>query len=84
MTAVEVRNRFFGDPIIVQFGQNDRSYKTRDWIDQEIGHIAGVKIEFVELDDPFFLSVKLFHQGDVITGQRLRYFVSYAQKLGAL
>lgn len=84
MTQVEVRNRFFEDPIVVQFGQDARSQERRDWIDREIGNISGVKIMFVQLDEPFPLGVKLFHKGDVITGQRLGYFVSYAQKLGAL
>ena len=84
MTVAEVRNRFFEDPIVVQFGQDARSQERRDWINREIGNISGVKIEFVELDEPFPLGVKLFHNGDVITGQRLEYFVSYVQKLGAL
>ena len=84
MTVAEVRNRFFEDPIVVQFGQDARSQERRDWINREIGNIPGVKIEFVELDEPFPLGVKLFHNGDVITGQRLEYFVSYVQKLGAL
>ena len=84
MTVAEVRNRFFEDPIVVQFGQDARSHATRDWINREIGNISGVKIDFVELDEPFPLGVKLFHNGDVITGQRLEYFVSYVQKLGAL
>ena len=84
MTVAEVRNRFFEDPIVVQFGQDARSQERRDWINHEIGNISGVKIEFVELDEPFPLGVKLFHNGDVITGQRLEYFVSYVRKLGNL
>lgn len=84
MMITEAKNKFFEDTIVVQFGRDDRSHKTRDWIAHEIGQISGVKIEFVELDEPFPLGVKLFHNGDVITGQRLGYFVSYVQKLGSL
>jgi hypothetical protein len=82
MTVAEVKQRFFEDPIVVQFGRDTKSHETKDWIDREIGKISGVKIVFVELDETFPLGVKLFHKGDVITGQRLGYFVSYVRKLG--
>ncbi len=84
MTVAEVKKRFFEDPIVVQFGQDARSQERRDWINREIGSISGVKIVFVQIDEPFPLGVRLFHNGDVITGQRLGYFVSYVQKLGSL
>ena len=84
MMITEAKNKFFEDTIVVQFGKGAQSKKTRDWIDRQIGNISGVKIEFVELDELFPLGVKLFHNGDVITGRRLGYFLSYVQKLGSL
>jgi len=83
MTVAEVRQRFFEDPIVVQFGQDARSQKTRDWIDREIGGISGAKIVFVKIEEQFPLGAKVLHKGDVITGKRLGYFLSYARKLGA-
>jgi len=82
MALGEARQRFFQDPIVVQLGRDARSRKVRKWIVSEIGHISGIKLEFIEIDEPFPHGVKVFHNGDVITGQRLIYFVAYARKLG--
>jgi hypothetical protein len=82
MTTAEARQRFLQDPIVVHFGQDARSRKVRDWIVGEIGDVSGVKLEFVEIDEAFPPGAKVFHNGDVITGQRLVHFVSYVRKLG--
>lgn len=82
MTTGEARQRFFRDPIVVQLGRDDLSQKARDWIVGEIGHISGIKLEFIEIDEAFPPGAKVFHNGDVITGRRLVYFISYVRKLG--
>jgi len=82
MTRTEASHRFFETPIVVQLGTDPLSQDQRDWLSKQIGEIPEATLQFNELDADSEFGATIFHMGDVITGQRLGDFVSYARWLG--
>jgi hypothetical protein len=83
MTTVEARAIFFRDTIVVQVGADKKSQEVREWLSRVFRSIPEAKIEFAEVEGCSPCCPKVFHMGDVILGQRINEFVSYAQWLGS-
>ena len=83
MATVEARAMFFQDTIVVQVGPDKKSQEVREWLSRALGSIPEAKIEFAEVVGCSPCCPKVFHMRDVILGQRISDFVSYAQWLGS-
>lgn len=81
MTRTEACHKFLEAPIVIQFGRDSVSKRDRDWLVEEIGDLPEAKLEFAELEGDCPFGARVFHMGDIISGQRLRDFVAYVRWL---
>ena len=79
----DARDAFFKGTITVFVEQNQEP-EARNRFKHLLRKRSNIRIEFVEVSSEEPRQVSLYHQGDVISGERVEKFLRYAEGLAAL